>query len=346
MERIISYSELPCLRRSIYLRMETDPGLYVALFSKGYKLINNINDADETTIYVTRRRQDYNCKSDKEYVELLDKSIQTTLASSGIRKPSTTRFSYQDLIEHKYKLPFVFKNENANGGKEKFLISTEEDYENLIKACKYLRGRTFLLALSNDQNKVDIDYIDYLDSNFVIQEYIQTPSEFNTTVRLITTPSDDLLYASLRYNKPRIYQDKTTLVGHLLSKVYPLSAKSIVSNIVTGGEGVLIGESNYSQFERELLNLHNIDSEQFHELVEASENVHRKHKSELGIICGFDYIYDEEKKEWHLLEYHTVPMFVDYARRQGVAYDTREDRLVADGRVRATALSLELKKTR
>ena len=39
----------------------------------------------------------------------------------------------QYLIEHKYKLPFVFKNENANGGKEKFLISTEEDYESRVR---------------------------------------------------------------------------------------------------------------------------------------------------------------------------------------------------------------------
>ena len=44
MEKIITYDELPKSNgQSIYLRMETDPRLYVTLLSKGYKVINNIS---------------------------------------------------------------------------------------------------------------------------------------------------------------------------------------------------------------------------------------------------------------------------------------------------------------
>ena len=64
----------------------------------------------------------------------------------------------------------------------------------------------------------------------------------------------------------------------------------------------------------------------------------------MGIICGFDYIYDQEKENWFLLEYHSRPMVGDYSKRQGINYDTKEDRITAEGRVRATALSLTLKK--
>ena len=72
--------------------------------------------------------------------------------------------------------------------------------------------------------------------------------------------------------------------------------------------------------------------------------MHEECKRELGIICGFDYIYDQERKEWFLLEYHSRPMVGEYAKRQGLSYDTVEDKLTAEGRVRATALSLVLKK--
>ena len=41
MEKIISYDELPYAKgQSVYLRMETDPKLYVSLISKGYRVIN------------------------------------------------------------------------------------------------------------------------------------------------------------------------------------------------------------------------------------------------------------------------------------------------------------------
>ena len=43
MERIISYDELPkSTGQSIYLRMETDPKLYLTLLRNGYKIVNNI----------------------------------------------------------------------------------------------------------------------------------------------------------------------------------------------------------------------------------------------------------------------------------------------------------------
>ena len=35
-------------------------------------------------------------------------------------------------------------------------------------------------------------------------------------------------------------------------------------------------------------------SEQFEKVLSASKDIHSVCKSELGIICGFDYIYSEE----------------------------------------------------
>ena len=349
MERIINYDELPSVRgQSIYLRMETDPQLYIALLSKGYKVVNNIFDADNSTIYVTRRRQSIGVSSDEEYVERLDNRIQRLLSKGNIEKPTSYNFNYQDLIEHKYKVPFVLKNENLNCGREKFLIATEEDYENLIKAYSALLDKVLLgvYGMVTDDDRFKIDYEEYFNSNFIIQEYIETPSEYNTTLRLLTTPTDSLLYASLKYNKPEEYVDNTSLLGYLLSEVYPLSTSSIVSNTAHGGENIILGESEYQPYETRLLKEHNIDSDQFEELVSISQDVHQTCHSELGIICGFDYIYDRERSKWYLLEYHTRPMVRDYSSRQGISCTTKESIINAEGRVRATALSLVLKKTR
>ena len=81
-------------------------------------------------------------------------------------------------------------------------------------------------------------------------------------------------------------------------------------------------------------------------MIKTSQETHKKLKRELGIICGFDYIYDKDKQKWFMLEYHSRPMLGDYSRRQNIDYETEADRVRAEGRVRATALSLVLKKTR
>ena len=349
MESIISYDDLPRAKgESIYFRMETDPKLYLSLLSKGYRLVKNIVDAKEDTIYVTGRRQDFECKTLGEYITKVDTKIQEGLAKNNIVKPKEVKFNLMDLFHYEYKLPFVLKNENQNGGREKFLIKTEEDYENLLNACEFLINKNikYRLDVENADMKYRIDYNQYLNVNFMVQEYIETPSEYNTTVRLLTSSSNDLLYASLKYNKPEEYTDDTTLLGYLLSEVYPLSTKSIVSNTLSGGENLLLGESDYNSFEKRLLKEHDIKSSKFDELIDTSLKVHEQNREELGIICGFDYIYDQEKENWFLLEYHSRPMVGDYSKRQGINYDTKEDRITAEGRVRATALVKTLKKIR
>jgi len=330
MERIISYNELPNGNgRSIYIKMnDTDPNLYVNLLNKGYKLIHNNIYADSSTIYVTCRRE--------LTIDDYEKTIEDSFKDKNIFKPTTYKFSLESLKNKKYQLPFVFKNESINGGKEKFLIETENDYNNLIKACEDLIN---IDSLYNSKN-----YNKYLNDNFVIQEYIETPSKYNTTVRLLTSSSGDLLYGSLKYNKPEEYKDDTTLLGYFLNDIYPLSTKSIVSNTFSGGENILLGKDKYLEEEKELLNSHNIDSDSFNNLIEISKDIHKEYKNILGVICGFDYIYDKEKEKWFLLEYHSKPMVGDYSTRQNINYTVESDKITAEGRVRATALNLVLKK--
>ena len=136
------------------------------------------------------------------------------------------------------------------------------------------------------------------------------------------------------------------VIGYLLREIYPLSTKSIVSNTLSGGDNIIIGESNYNDNERRVLESHGYDRDQFDSLIQATRSVHEQCKEELGIMCGFDYIYDRERDKWFFLEYHSKPMLKSYCTSQGIPYETKDDRLISDGRVRATALSLTLRKNR
>ncbi len=350
MERIIDYSEIPYATngQSVYLTMGSEPNLYLCLFQNGYHIINHLKDADSSTIFVTGRKQDYFCSSEEEYREKMDNYIQNAFQEHGITKPHTVSFSYQDLLDHKYHVPFVLKNEDENCGREKFLIATEEDYIQLIKTCHSLFDKRLLdICASNSRNPIyKIDYEDYLSSHFRVQEYIQTPSQYNTTVRVLTSPAQSVLYASLKYNLPEKIHDKTSMLGTMLSEVYPLSTDSIVSNTAAGGENCLIDGEYHTDEEKDLLRLHHIDSDGFHQVLEASKDVHEKFRREIGVLCGFDYIYDPERDQWFLLEYHNRPMVGDYSKRCGVPYDTFYQRKFAEGRVRATAFNQVLQKTR
>ena len=62
--------------QSVYLQNETDPRLYASLLSKGYRIVDNITKADHETIYITGRRQDFDCKSNDEYKHMVDNNIQ------------------------------------------------------------------------------------------------------------------------------------------------------------------------------------------------------------------------------------------------------------------------------
>lgn len=349
MERIITYDELPFSNgQSIYLRDETDPNLKVSLISKGYQLLDNVMDTDESTIFLTGARQVFGFKTAEAYREALSTDIEYELSKYGITKPKTQKFSIKDLIDHKYQLPFVLKNEKLNGGKEKFLIKTEKDYENLILSIDFLLNDTLknIIAQYPDDPRTRINYARYLNTCFSVQEYIETPSEYNTTIRLLTTPNDKLLYGALKYKEKSNEIDNTTLLGYLLGVVYPLSTPSIVSNTVKGGVNILLDGGKYPSIEKSLLECHGINSSAFQKLIRAAKEVHKEYHIELGILCGFDFIYDQERKKWFLLEFHDKPMVGDYSNRQGINYETIEERLEADGKVRATALSLTLKKTR
>ena len=237
----------------------------------------------------------------------------------------------------------------------------ERKFELVKDSSEFLHDlNTYFPKLMNylwDQPKM-ISYIIQNARNRYVEEYLAPffADNFYENILSSNYVEDNLMYILALLleseinnlndiNQSESFLEKTPC-GYLLSEIYPLSTKSIVSNTLSGGSNILIGSNNYTSLEKEILNKHNTESEQFNELLTASKDVHKEFKSVLGIICGFDYIYDENKKKWFLLEYHSIPMVGDYSKRQNIKYETSEDRITAEGRVRATALSLVLKKTR
>ncbi len=338
-ERVIRYEDIPYGNgQTVYIRAETDPFLHLKLSMKGYRIISDISRADENTLFITGQRQVGDPSFQRDYQNVVD-----VLSSEySINKPHTEYVNGLKLISRGYKLPFVFKNESINGGKEKFLIATEEDYDKLISM--YLGINYFSFVRTEDFLYHSRDYRHYIDRHFVIQEYVNTPSVYNTSLRVLTSSSGEVMYSALKYKEPVVSNECTSLISYWLTIMDPLSTKSIVSNTLSGGSNVLIGAGRYTPLEERLLADHSIGNEEFNRVMQAASQAHVACRTELGNICGFDFIFDNVKKIWHLLEYHEKPMVGDYVRRQDISYKTKGEHLVADGLVRATSLVLELKR--
>ena len=189
----------------------------------------------------------------------------------------------------------------------------------------------------------DILWIVWID-NKIGSEGSRSMSELLKTNTSLTELDLSCNWLNVSYSLPRKEKDNISLLGYLLREAYPLSTKSIQSNTLRGGRNIVIDNEDCSNEEKEILGKHKLTSEQFHNVVEASKMAHSRFKTELGILCGFDYIYDQEKDKWYLLEYHGKPMVGDYAVACGLPYEHGPDRISADGIVRATALSLTLRK--
>ena len=111
MQRIINYSEIPESEgETIYIKMdEVDPKLYLTLMAKRYRLVSDIRKADESTIYLNGQRQISGVSGRKAYIEKVNDEMQYLFHNKDINKPRTVRFSFIDLLNFEYKIPFVLK---------------------------------------------------------------------------------------------------------------------------------------------------------------------------------------------------------------------------------------------
>ena len=311
-------------------------------------------------------------RTSKEYQDKKEKKVIDCLEKYDIQKPQTFLFPESSFPVTIPELPFVFKNEKENGGIEKYLIETKEQLNLLEKFYNeinaYDRKRRmeelkqisfFIKALKFNKKIKEEKFLDYkklFHEKIVLQDYIQTPTKYNTSLRVVTSSSGDILCASLKYADDNIKTSPKTGQFDIYldnpSSPYYLKSNNIISNTVSGGNSILLGKKDYTNVERKILSSHGINPDNPvlpENLFEASITLAVNLKREIGSICGIDFIYDEKENKWKYLEEHEYPMLYSYAEKYGLNYNFNshnfyEQHNLVDVQARLHSLSLFMKK--
>lgn len=245
------------------------------LQQNGYTVIEDNKDIDNDTFFLVLQKGIY---PQSEIYYKIEKLILAILKGYDIEKPETYPFTTELSNMH---YPFVVKNELEHGGKDKYLIKNEEQFRNFV---------------TQDSNY----------QKYVVQRYINTPTKYNTSLRVITSGSGDILCSSL------LYADKT-LENSLCNE-------KMVSNVLSGGHSILLESDNYTSLEQEILAEHNISGKLPDHINDACIKMAISLNRYLGAICGIDFIYSLEEQKWYYLEAHDFPMLFPYVEKYHLPY--------------------------
>ena len=340
------------------------------LKSNGYKVINSEYQMEtDNAFYFTRCINNY----DDLY---FDDAFSIARNKTGITSPKS--YPVDDLMIKNIELPLVFKNFTENGGKEKMLLTKQDEIDKLKKFFNeinetdrenrindFKRKHPFIknLVVNEDGTtnlgyKIDfVDYKELFDYKVYFQRYIETPTEYNTSLRVTTSITGDILAADLKYfEKGNINISKNGLFDKYLcnpASPYYINNNSIISNTVAGGKYIILGKDNYTESELNILKAHDIYDGKLPESVNTfSSYIAKRLGIAYGAVCGWDFIYDKNEKKWYFLEVHTYPMLAAYAEICGMPYDNDDsitnpqshiDQCNADICARIHSLALEMK---
>ena len=208
--------------------------------------------------------------------------------------------------------PVVFKNSTANRGEDKYLIENKEQLKKILTL--------FELSESKKLN---------LKGEFVVQEYIKGFDGINSSIRVYTNCTGDILSSLflVSTDKPGKRRVKNFGVGtfnpceYLIdpSSPYYLNSKNIISNAAGGGRVIPLNAEirNLNAAEEIILTLHEINVETLtlpKKIEEQCKKIAQFWGSKKGIVLGIDFIYNVNKNEWYYLETNRNPSVEGYKR--------------------------------
>ena len=208
--------------------------------------------------------------------------------------------------------PVVFKNSTANRGEDKYLIENKEQLKKILTL--------FELSESKKLN---------LKGEFVVQEYIKGFDGINSSIRVYTNCTGDILSSLflVSTDKPGKRRVKNFGVGtfnpceYLIdpSSPYYLNSKNIISNAAGGGRVIPLNAEirNLNAAEEIILTLHEINVETLtlpKKIEEQCKKIAQFWGTKKGIVLGIDFIYNVNKNEWYYLETNRNPSVEGYKR--------------------------------
>ena len=272
------------------------------LESEGFVITHDKHDTKSDVIYLNMNNEAISFDNDDiaDYKKLLDERV---FDAGGEKLYYPYSLKFEEYLNNPF-YPAVLKNELMNGGKDKFFIETPKQFEIVKKFY--------------DRYKED----DRLKPSFdcsIFQQFIKTPTEHKTYMRVLMSASGDVLGASLKYSRASVevrpaagtfekfFWDKK-------SEFY-LNCKGMF-NYYSGGGDINFGKNRLNYEEREILIAHGINPDNPivpEDVLEVSANIAVKCNKEIGILCGLDFIYNEKDKKWYYLEMQAFPAIDEWA---------------------------------
>ena len=357
---------------------ETCKEMFKVFYEKGYKIITDSRLVNDNTFFFTPCLDKHINKTKDDYKNKKDLKIKSSLNECGIFEPTSIRFPKDKFPSNLPELPLVLKNEESQGGTEKFIIRTKGQLEKVKKFYNEINSydrqqRINMIREYYDDPTVEVDengrsnrglsvvFIDYkkeFNKNLIFQKYINTPTSYNTSLRVLFSSSGDIMVSSLKYSETIIKDNNKKYYGlfdkYLANSESPffIGNESIVSNTVAGGNSILLGKEEYSNEEKRILLAHGINPSEAvvpEEIVKACNNVANNCSREIGAICGMDFIYDVNEHKWKYLEEHEYPMLYSYCEKYNIPYNVNEEdfykvNMLIDIRARFDSLVLTMNK--
>lgn len=224
--------------------------------------------------------------------------------------PKTKIFS---PINEDISFPFILKNPESRKGREVYLV---ENFEMVEKIRSFLESSlVFIPSLGGE-----IFYDPTFErEKLIYQEYIETPSDYFTTYRVLISCTGTIFASRLNYSENTkdsldLLVPQTTTGWHkrdiLISKDSPfyLSSKKVVSNQSANGGGIVLDplptSKKPSVLEEEILTNHNLDP--FHPSlpvvirdysIAIAKYLGSRKK---GLIFGIDWIQSKDDQFYYL----------------------------------------------
>ena len=192
---------------------EAYKSLFKELYEKGYNIVTDSRTTSNDAFFFTPCLDKHINATKENYDINKKKKIEFCLMNEGITEPFSVSFPVDSVPDILPSLPLVLKNEEAQGGEEKFIIKrfyNEIDHYARQKAIDEVkREYSFLGDLKFDEkghsNKIiSINFINYKDEfhkNMRFQKFVKTPTKYNTSLRVLTSSSGDILAASLKFSE-------------------------------------------------------------------------------------------------------------------------------------------------
>jgi len=204
----------------------------------------------------------------------------------NVRLPKTTALLDAHEQAADFPGPYVLADTKLAGGIGKYLVETEEQHNKVLAYADY--------------HHEDAHGIQTL-AGVVMREYIETPSEYFTSYRIVATP-DSVVAAGLLYSVHTKAEAKAINTGgsELSSPDSPfyLASRDVRSNVALGGSIIpLMGENreHTSSKEREILAAHGIDPNNPAvpaAILEQTPSISRNYGRVIDVHYGIDFIGD------------------------------------------------------